>query len=186
MYNFTRENLWLLMPDGVRLSATLSIPVPKHNDEKCPILFEYKPYRKDDNFFNFDQPNIFYLVRRGFIVAKVDVRGTGSSEGILIEREYTTQELDDCEHVIEQLADYYRSNGRVGMYGLSWSTFNSLMMAILRRLTALKAVFSAHASDDLYKNDIHYPDGILHLDHYIVSIDQTNALPATPDYSINE
>ncbi|CAF3694983.1 unnamed protein product [Rotaria sp. Silwood1] len=178
--------MWLLMPDGVRLSATLAIPVSKHNDEKFPVLFEYKPYRKDDNFFNFDQPNIFYLARRGFIVAKVDIRGTGSSEGVLIEREYTTQELDDCEHVIEQLADYYRSNGRVGMYGLSWSGFNSLMMAILRRPTALKAIFAAHATDDLYKNDIHYPDGILHLDHYIVSIDQTNALPATPDYLINE
>jgi predicted acyl esterase len=66
-------------------------------------------------------------------VAKVDIRGTGSSEGVLIEREYTTQELDDCEHVTEQLADHPHSNGRVGMYGLSWSAFNSLMMATLRR-----------------------------------------------------
>ncbi|CAF3823431.1 unnamed protein product [Rotaria sp. Silwood1] len=186
MYEFKRENLWLLMPDGVRLSASLSIPVPKHNHEKFPVLFEYKPYRKDDNFFNFDQSNIFYLTRRGFIVAKVDIHGTGSSEGVLIEREYTIEELNDCEHVIEQLAKYPHSNGRVGMYGLNWSAFNSLMMATFRRPNALQAVFAAHASDDLYKNDIHYPDGILHLDHYIVSIDQTNALPATPDYLINQ
>jgi predicted acyl esterase len=119
-------------------------------------------------------------------IAKVDIRGTGSSEGVLIEYEYTKQELDDCEHVIKQLADHPRSNGRVGMYGLSWSAFNSLMMATLRHPPALRAVFAAHASDDLYKNDIHYPDGIMHQDHYIVSIDHANALPATPDYFINE
>ncbi|CAF4024723.1 unnamed protein product [Adineta steineri] len=174
------------MPDSVRLSATLTIPVAKHSNEKFPVLLEYKPYRKDDNSFNADQSNIFYLARRGFIVAKVDIRGTGSSEGVLIEREYTTQELDDCEDVIKQLADYSRSNGRVGMFGLSWSAFNSLMMATLRRPPALRAIFAAHASDDLYKNDIHYPDGIMHLDHYIVSIDHANALPTTPNYVMNE
>jgi predicted acyl esterase len=119
-------------------------------------------------------------------VAKVDIRGTGSSEGKLIEREYTSQELDDCEHVIQQLADHSYSNGRVGMYGMSWSAFNSLMMATLRRPPALRAIFAAHGSEDLYKNDIHYIDGILHQDEYILSVDHENALPASPDYLINE
>ena len=67
-YKFIIENGWLRMPDGVRLSATLTIPNPKHNDEKFPVLLEYKPYRKDDSFYNFNQPNIYYLARRGFIV----------------------------------------------------------------------------------------------------------------------
>ncbi|CAF1057176.1 unnamed protein product [Rotaria sordida] len=147
------------MSDGVRLSASLSIPIPKHNYEKFSILFEYKPYRKDDNLFNFDQPNIFYLTRRGFIVTKVDIRDTGSSKGFLIEREYTIEELNHCEHVIQQLA---------------------------KRPTALQPVFLAHASHDFYKNDIHYQDGIVHIDHYIVSIDQTNALSATTDYLTNQ
>ncbi|CAF1086789.1 unnamed protein product [Rotaria sordida] len=60
------------------------------------------------------------------------------------------------------------------------------MMATFRRPTALQPVFLAHASHDFYKNDIHYPDGISHLDYYIVSIDQTNALSATSDYLINQ
>ena len=93
-------------------------------------------------------------------MATADIRITGSSEGALVEREYTLQELDDCEHVIQQLADHPHSNGRVGMYGLSWSVFNSLMMATLRRPPALKAIFAAHGTDDLYSNDIHYADGI--------------------------
>ena len=67
MYAFTTENMWFSMPDGVRLSATLTIPLTKNNDEKFPVLFEYKSYRKDDNF---EQPNVYYLARRGFIVSK--------------------------------------------------------------------------------------------------------------------
>jgi hypothetical protein len=70
-YTFTTENVWLSMPDGVRLSATLTIPIAKRDDETFPVLLEYKPYRKDDNFFNSDQSNIFYLVRRGFIVSNL-------------------------------------------------------------------------------------------------------------------
>jgi predicted acyl esterase len=57
------------MPDGVSLSATLAIPIPHYRDEKFPVLLEYKPYRKDDSFYNFNQPNIIYLARRGFIVS---------------------------------------------------------------------------------------------------------------------
>ena len=64
-YAFTRENDWITMVDGVRLSVTLTIPVAKDGDEKCPVLVEYKPYRKYDNS---DQASISYLVRRGFIV----------------------------------------------------------------------------------------------------------------------
>jgi predicted acyl esterase len=119
-------------------------------------------------------------------VAKVDIRGTGSSDGVLIEYEYTSQELDDCERVIEQLADHSHSNGRVGMYGLSWSAFNSLMIAALRRPPALRAVFAAHGSEDLYNGDVHYGDGILHQDEYILSVDHENALPASPNYVMDE
>ncbi|CAF5019785.1 unnamed protein product [Rotaria sp. Silwood1] len=152
------------MPDGVHQSLILVILVPKHNDEKFSVLYEYKPYRKDDNFFYFDQPNIFNLARRGFIIAKVGICGTGSSQDVPIECEYTTQELDDCEHVIKQLADYSLSDGLVRMY----------------------ADFSPHSCDNLYKYDIHDSYGILHLDHYFVSTDQTNALSTTPNYLMNK
>ncbi|CAF4703018.1 unnamed protein product [Rotaria socialis] len=117
-YNFTSENTWLTMLDGVRLSATLMIPISQRDtNENFPVLLEYKPYRKDDSFFNINQPKIHYLAQRGFIATLVDIRGTGASEGVLIEYEYTSQELNDCEHVIELLAAHPRSNGRVGMYG---------------------------------------------------------------------
>ncbi len=71
MYSFTTEDIWLLMSDGVRLSATLTIPSSKPMDEKFPVLLEYKPYRKDDSFYNYNLPNTYYLVRRGFIVSEL-------------------------------------------------------------------------------------------------------------------
>ncbi len=71
IYSFTTEDIWLSMSDGVRLSATLTIPSSERTNEKFPVLLEYKPYRKDDSFYNFNQPNIYYLVRRGFIVSKL-------------------------------------------------------------------------------------------------------------------
>lgn len=71
LYSFTTEDVWLSMPDSIRLSATLTIPVPKQNHEKFPVLLEYKPYRKDDSFYNCNQQSIHYLVRRGFIVSKL-------------------------------------------------------------------------------------------------------------------
>ena len=67
IYAFMTENMWLSMTDGVGLSATLTIPIRKYNDEKFPVLLEYKPYRKDDSFYNYNQPNIYYLARRGLL-----------------------------------------------------------------------------------------------------------------------
>ncbi|CAF4324014.1 unnamed protein product [Rotaria sp. Silwood2] len=174
------------MPDGVRLSVTLTVPIVTRCSETFPVLLQYKPYRKDDALFYSDQSDARYLARRGFIVAQVDIRGTGSSEGVLVDREYSSQELNDCEQIIQQLANDHRSNGRVGMYGISWSGFNTLMMGTLRRPPALRALFAAHGTDDLYKSDIHYPDGIMHLDNYLIFIDHINGIPSSRGYNINE
>lgn len=83
---------------------------------RFPVLFEYLPYRKDDSFLYRDCPYFAYFASRGFVVAKVDIRGTGSSFGKLIHREYTNQELDDGAEIINQLAKMPWSNGNVGMY----------------------------------------------------------------------
>ena len=79
VYEFTIERAWLTVKDGVRLSATFFKPVPRQQSEEFPVLFEFLPYRKDDSFYIRDYPIYTYFVRRGFIMAKVDIRGTGSS-----------------------------------------------------------------------------------------------------------
>lgn len=181
LYEYRIERGWLRMADGVRLAVTYWRPQPRTPGERFPVLLEYLPYRKDDSFYQRDYPLYSWFVRRGFIMAKVDIRGTGSSEGHLPPREYSDEEQADGDSVIAQLARLPGSNGAVGMWGISWGGFNAIQMA-MRRPPALKAIVALMATDDLYKDDVHYIDGVLHLDQYALQIDHENGLPAPPEY----
>ncbi len=185
VYDFVIETTWLTMKDGIRLSATLYKPVPRIPQEKFPVILEYLPYRKDDESYSGTYAKYTYFVRRGFIMASVDIRGTGSSEGTFPLREYSEEELEDALEVIDQLSKLPESNGNVGMWGISWGGFNSIQVA-MRRPPALKAILAAMATDDLFHDDIHYIDGAFHVDEWAFWFDHAKALPATPDYLLND
>ena len=111
--------------------------------------------------------------------------GTGNSEGTLIPYEYSEIEQRDGEEVIAWLADQPFSNGNVGMFGISWGGFNSIHMA-MRNPPALKAIIAVDATDDLYQDDVHFMDGIMHVDSWEMSQDLANAMPGAPDYVIDD
>ena len=183
-YAFTVERGSLTMPDGVELAVSYWMPTAKEEGEKFPVFFEMNGYRKDDLcYLSWDYPVGAYFAKRGYVVAKVDLRGTGDSTGVLPEAEYSEEELADGVEVIKQLANEPWSNGNVGMYGLSWGAFNSYMIA-RRKPEALKAILIAHASDDLYYQDVHYIDGVMHTDVWEAMIDTYNALPDTRTYAL--
>jgi uncharacterized protein len=181
---FHIERRWLTMPDGVRLAATIFHPVAQTPGERFPVLLEYLPYRKEDSFYIWDYQQMAWYARHGYIVAEVDIRGTGSSEGHLPDREYSDQELKDADAVIAQVAALKDATGAVGMYGISWGGFNAIQIA-MRHPPALKAIIASMATDDLYHDDIHYIDGVLHIDQYALQIDHENGLPAPPAYRID-
>ena len=183
-YEFEIEQEWLRMPDGVRLSATLFRPRPLRPEEKFPALLELLPYRKDDQFYVRDYPLYSYFARRGYVAVKVDIRGTGSSEGATPDREYSETELQDAVEIIGLLAEAPWCNGKIGMWGISWGGFNAIQVA-MRKPPALKAILAMDASDDLYKDDVHFIDGIFHVDEYELSIDHDLGLPQSPDYPLN-
>lgn len=175
-YEFTVKREMLTMPDGVKLAVSYWMPAGDPG-EKFPVFFEMNGYRKDDLcYLSWDYPVGAYFARRGYVVAKVDVRGTGDSEGVLPEAEYTEGEISDGVEVINQLSKKEWSNGSVGMYGLSWGAFNSFMIA-QRKPPALKAILIAHVADDLYYQDVHFIDGVMHTDVWEAMIDTYNALP---------
>lgn len=174
----------LKMADGVKLSATFFLPKLEPG-KKAPVLFELLPYRKDDEFLARDYSLCEYFARQGLAVARVDVRGTGGSEGKLPAREYSDAELKDAVTTIDLLSRMPWSNGSVGMYGISWSGFNALMVA-LKKPKALKAILAVDASDDLFRDDVHFIDGIFHADEYSLDIDHANGLPRSPDYALDE
>jgi hypothetical protein len=56
----------------------------------------------------------------------------------------------------------------------------------MRRPPALKAIVAIDATDDLYHDDVHFMDGMMHVDDWEMSQDLANAMPAAPDYRIDE
>ncbi|MDX1517641.1 MAG: CocE/NonD family hydrolase, partial [Woeseiaceae bacterium] len=152
------ENTWIPLSDGCRLAARIWRPADAH-DAPVPVLLEYLPYRKRD-FMRFrDEPMHRYFAENGYASVRVDLRGSGDSDGLLAD-EYTAQEHADGVEVIAWLAAQPWCSGAVGMFGISWGGFNSLQIAALRP-PALKAIMTLCASDDRYTDDAHYMGGCL-------------------------
>ena len=148
-----------------------------------PAILEYLPYRKGDAFARRDSYHHPYFAGHGYAGVRVDLRGTGDSDG-LIEDEYLPQEQEDAIDVIAWLAEQPWCTGAVGMLGISWGGFNGLQVAA-RRPPALKAVISMCASDDRYADDVHYVGGcVLAVDMlpWAATMLTGNALP--PDQAV--
>lgn len=173
------------MKDGVRLSATLYMPDGAKAGEKFPALLEYLPYRKDDATAAGDYPKHAYFARRGYVSVRVDIRGTGTSEGKPPDREYSDQEQSDGEQVIAWLAHQPWSNGNVGMFGISWGGFNAMQMA-MRNPPSLKAIIAVDATDELFHDDVHYVDGMMHIDEFELNMDMAPGITGAPDYTLDE
>ena len=184
-YGFSLENDMLEMRDGVQVAVTYYRPIARTPGETFPVIMEMVPYRKDDFFALGDYEYGAWFAKRGYVVARVDVRGTGGSTGPIPPSEYSEAEISDAEELVDQLSKKSWSNGKIGMYGISWSAFNALMTAH-RKPPALKAIIAAHGSTDLFYNDVHYIDGALHIDSYAHQIDTDNSMPQSPDYRIDE
>jgi predicted acyl esterase len=184
-YGVRLEKTWIPMKDGVRLAATLYMPANPKAGERFPALLEYLPYRKDDDEAARDYGTHTYFARRGYVGARVDIRGFGRSEGAPPDREYSAQEQQDAEEVIAWLARQPWSNGKVGMLGISWGGFNSIQMA-LRKPPALKAILAVAATEELFKEDVHYIDGIFHVDEFELTMDLDQGRPGAPDFSLDE
>src|SRR5215475_10874832 len=88
------ENLWIPLADGTRLAARVWLPVDAGRD-RVPAIVEYIPYRKRDGTARRDEIMHPYVARRGYAVLRIDLRGTGESDGLLAD-EYTRQEQDDA------------------------------------------------------------------------------------------
>ena len=166
------------MDDGVRIAVTLH--TPDHVTGPWPVVFEARPYRKDDIS---DASTIYRRLcdEGGLAVCRADVRGTGSSEGVALD-EYTGREWQDWLAVIAWLAGQPWSNGNVGMFGTSYSGFNSLQVAALRP-PALKAIIPIYATDRRFTDDVHYGGGVrrgIDFLDYPMNMVAMNALPPVP------
>ncbi len=147
-------HLWIPLPDGTRLAARMW-----RGGARVPAVLEMIPYRKRDGTLPRDEMMHPYVAGHGYACVRVDLRGSGDSDGLL-EDEYSAQELQDACDVIAWIAAQPWCDGRVGMMGKSWGGFNCLQTAWLQP-PALKAVVSVCSTTDRFADDIHFKGGCL-------------------------
>ncbi|KQT64092.1 MULTISPECIES: CocE/NonD family hydrolase [unclassified Aureimonas] len=152
------ENEWIVLKDGTRLAARIWMPLDAP-PAGVPAVLEYLPYRKGDGTSMRDEATYPGFADAGIAGIRVDIRGSGESDGV-IDGEYTPREFSDALEVIDWIVAQPWSNGSVGMMGISWGGFNSLQIAALKH-PALKAVISIASTVDRYNDDIHHKNGCL-------------------------
>ncbi|MEO1193957.1 MAG: CocE/NonD family hydrolase [Pseudomonadota bacterium] len=158
------ETQWIPLKDGTQLAARIWMP-ESAEATPAPAILEYLPYQRRDGTSQRDDSTYPTFAQAGYVGVRVDLRGSGDSQGVY-DDEYSPRELADAAEVIAWIADQPWCSGKVGMMGISWGGFNSLQVAALRP-PALKAIISLSSTVDRYNDDIHYKGGAqLSAQHY--------------------
>ena len=176
----TIENTWIPLSDGVRLAARVWLPADAEADP-VPAILEYLPYRKVEGTRDRDELTHPYYAGHGYACVRVDIRGSGESDGVL-EDEYLKSEQDDALEALAWIAAQPWCTGACGMIGISWGGFNGLQIAA-RRPPELKAVVTIASTDDRYSDDIHYMGGVMTNDSmaWAATMFGMNTRPPHPD-----
>ncbi|AQT82890.1 hypothetical protein B1R94_17410 [Mycolicibacterium litorale] len=165
------------MRDGRRLAARAWFP----EDAVAPAVLEAMPYRRGDISLVDDEMRFRYVAAHGYVCIRVDLRGSGDSDGVL-DDEYSEQEQADVADAISWTSEQSWCTGKVGATGISWSGCSSALAA-WNRAPGLAAVITACSSDDRFLNDVHYIGGAvlgfyMHVWSHVVTA--FNARPPDP------
>jgi uncharacterized protein len=177
------DHAWIPLADGARLGARIWLPEDAEQDP-VPAILEYLPYRKGDGTATRDQPRHAYFAGHGYAVLRVDIRGSGESDGLLPD-EYLPQEQRDALEILSWIAAQPWSTGDVGMFGISWGGFNGLQLAA-HAPPELKTVITLCSTDDRYADDVHYRGGAvlaLEMLSWGASMLSFNAMAPDPEFA---
>lgn len=174
------ENLWITMSDGCRLAARLWLPEGAET-RPLPTVFEFLPYRKRDVTRARDDEIHGYFAARGYACLRVDMRGSGDSQGHIAPM-YDRQERDDGVEILRWIAAQPWSDGKVGMIGLSWGGSISLYCAS-EAPPELGAIVCVAGPHDSYGRDILFKGGCLinEVIGWAATMDALTARPPDPE-----
>ena len=144
-------------------------------------IFEFIPYRLRDVMRARDTGMYGYFASCGYACLRVDMRGSGDSDGLLGPM-YSVQERRDGVEVMRWIAAQPWSNGRVGMLGLSWGGSIALYCAA-EAPPELGAIICIAGPHDSYARDIVYKGGCLinEVLGWGATMDALNARPPDPE-----
>ena len=97
------DPVFITLSDGIRLAARIWLPRDA-GDRPVPAILEYLPYRRHDGTADRDALTHPYFAGHGYACVRVDMRGSGDSEGVLL-GEYLKQEQDDAIEIIDWIAE---------------------------------------------------------------------------------
>jgi putative CocE/NonD family hydrolase len=161
--SFTKTEVLLPMRDGVRLNTT--IYAPKEIRQPLPFLLVRTPYgieqRASRNFRSY----LKELAEEGYLFVFQDIRGRFKSEGQFVmsrpprdksDPKAIDESTDTSDTIDWLLKNVPNHNGRVGMLGISYGGWLTVM-AMLDPHPALKAVSpQASPADQFLGDDFHH------------------------------
>ena len=142
------------MRDGIILRANIYRPA---GEGQWPVLLTRLPYGKDFSLGT-SWVDPVQVARRGYVVIVQDTRGRFTSEGEWVP--FIKEEFDGVD-TIEWAAKLPYSNGKVGMYGISYYGFTQWSAAV-HQPAALKAMVPSQTWNDPY-NGVIFRGGALEL-----------------------
>lgn len=147
---------------GEPLRANVYRPVA---EGKYPVIMTLGPYGKDRNwadrnqkqardlgagpFINWETPDPETWVPKGYVVVRVDGRGTGASPGVLAP--FSNRAAEDYFDAIEWAAVQPWCTGKVGLAGISFYAMTQWPAAALRP-PHLTCMIPWEAAADLYRD----------------------------------
>ncbi|MDO8473634.1 MAG: CocE/NonD family hydrolase [Dehalococcoidia bacterium] len=154
------------MRDGAILKADVFRP---DSQDKFPIIMDLTAYQKEalwvppsdleekaNQYMNWETGNPEWWCPRGYILVRVDSRGSGKSPGFA--EPWLKQEALDFYDAIEWAGVQRWSNGNVGLLGISYMAMDQWWVAMLQP-PHLKAMIPWEGAADMYR-DAAYHGGI--------------------------
>lgn len=149
------ESYYIPAVNGTKLAMDVYFP-EDYKNQKLPVLFEFTRYWRGKEDPKTGKPIASlskedkYFLDHDYILAKVDVRGTGASYGVRT-GEYTPTEVKDAWYIVDWVANQNWSDGKVGAYGTSYSGTTAELLCATQH-PAIKAVIPGWSDFDVYES----------------------------------
>jgi putative CocE/NonD family hydrolase len=173
---FEKREGMIAARDGIKLHT--EIYTPKNVTEPLPIIFERTPYGLADDEKGFSRHLRLYeeMIPDGYIFVFQDIRGRFGSEGAFVMQrpvrdagcaakptciDEGTDTYDTIEWLVKNVA---RNNGRVGLLGISYGGWLTVM-GMLEPHPALKAASEQASPADMFLGDDFHHNGAFRLSY---------------------
>ncbi|MGN6640092.1 MAG: CocE/NonD family hydrolase [Mucilaginibacter sp.] len=190
---YNRQEVMIPMRDGIKLHTIIF--TPKNQTEKLPFLMLRTPYGVNDYPSPERDTYIKDMAEEGYIFVFQDIRGRYLSEGkyemMRMSRnkkdpkaiDESSDTFDTIDWLLKNVPD---NNGKVGMYGISYDGWTTIIGATDPH-PALVAVSEQATPSDMFMNDDLHHNGAFRLSYafeyaFMEEISKTDSLFHFGDY----